>query len=58
MFARSYRDVGRDIIARNLGKPREATQYPRIEDGVHTMAFIEACMASDANNGQWTKVVA
>ena len=57
-FANLYRDAGRDIIARSLGKPREATQYPHIEDGVHTMAFIEACMASHANNGQWTNVAA
>ena len=40
------------------GKPRSTAPYPRIADGVHTMAFIEACVASNANNGQWTRVVA
>ena len=55
-FANLYREAAEDIIVRNLGKPRSSAPYPRIEDGVHTMAFIEACMASDANNGQWTKV--
>ena len=57
-FANLYRDAAEDIIARNLGKPRSGAPYPRIEDGVHTMAFIEACVASHANNGQWTRVVA
>jgi predicted dehydrogenase len=55
-FANLYREAAEDIIARNLGKPRSTAPYPRIEDGVHTMAFIEACVASNANNGQWTKV--
>jgi len=57
-FANLYRDAGEDIIARNLGRPRSVAPYPRIEDGVHTMAFIEACVASHANNAQWTKVAA
>ena len=57
-FANLYREAADDIIARNLGRPRSTMPYPRIEDGVHTMAFIEACVASTANNGQWTKVAA
>lgn len=55
-FANLYREAAEDIIARNLGKPRSTAPYPRIEDGVHTMAFIEACVASSGNNGRWTKV--
>jgi predicted dehydrogenase len=55
-FANLYREAAEDIIARNLGKPRSTAPYPRIDDGVHTMAFIEACVASHADNGQWTKV--
>lgn len=57
-FANLYREAAEDIIARNLRKPRSTLPYPRIEDGIHTMAFIEACVASNANNGQWTKVPA
>ena len=57
-FANLYREAAADIIARNLGQPRSTAPYPRIADGVHTMAFIEACVASSANNGQWTKVLA
>jgi predicted dehydrogenase len=55
-FANLYREAAEDIIARNLGKPRSTQPYPRIADGVHTMAFIEACKASARNNAQWTKV--
>jgi len=55
-FANLYREAAEDIIARNLGKPRSTAPYPRIADGVHTMAFIEACKASSKNNSQWTKV--
>jgi hypothetical protein len=31
--------------------------YPRIEDGAHTMAFIEACIASQ-EQGAWLDVPA
>jgi len=40
-------------MARALGEAAPAFPYPRIEDGVHTMAFIEACVAS---NGRWVDV--
>ena len=33
-----------------------ALPYPRIEDGAHTMAFIEACIASQARGGGWADV--
>ena len=39
-------------------RPRRAgpdLPYPRIEDGAHTMAFIEACIASQASRG-WVDV--
>jgi predicted dehydrogenase len=55
-FANLYREFAEDIMARNLGKPRPATLYPRIADGVHTMAFIEACIESSKNDARWTKV--
>ena len=40
-------------MARAVGEPVPEFVYPRIEDGVHTMAFIEACVAS---NGRWVDV--
>ena len=55
-FANLYREFAEDIIARNLGKPRSTQPYPRIADGVHTMAFIEACVASANDEARWTKV--
>jgi len=55
-FANVYREFAEDIIARNLGAPRSTAPYPRIADGVHTMAFIEACVESTRNEARWTKV--
>jgi hypothetical protein len=42
-------------MALDLGDERPAFVYPRIEDGAHTMAFIEACLASHAA-GRWVRV--
>jgi hypothetical protein len=57
-FANLYREFGEDIMLRSLGKPRSSAPYPRIADGVHTMAFIEACTTSSNNHARWTKVAA
>ena len=45
-FANIYAEVAQDRMARSLGESIPDLPYPRIEDGAHTMAFIEACMAS------------
>ena len=42
-------------MARSLGEPVPELPYPRIEEGAHTMAFIEACVASQAK-GTWVDV--
>ena len=47
-FANIYAELAQERIARALGETPPAFPYPRIEDGAHTMAFIEACMASQA----------
>jgi len=52
-FANIYAEVAQERMLRSLGEPVPAFRYPRIEDGAHTMAFIEACVAS---NGHWTDV--
>ncbi|HQU51154.1 MAG TPA: Gfo/Idh/MocA family oxidoreductase [Casimicrobiaceae bacterium] len=52
-FANIYAEVAQERMARALGEAAPAFPYPRIEDGVHTMAFIEACVAS---NGRWVDV--
>ena len=51
-FANIYAEVAQERMARALGDPVPAFPYPRIEDGAHTMAFIEACLASQAS-GRW-----
>jgi predicted dehydrogenase len=54
-FANLYAEVAQERIARSLGVEAPAAQYPRIEDGAHTMAFIEACIASE-RSGRWVDV--
>lgn len=54
-FANIYAEVAQERMARELGDPVPQFPYPRIEEGAHTMAFIEACMASQAQ-GAWTRV--
>jgi hypothetical protein len=44
-------------MERSLGAAVTPRLYPRIEDGAHTMAFIEACLASHAQ-GTWLDVPA
>jgi predicted dehydrogenase len=54
-FANLYAEVAQDRMARDLGRPLPELHYPRIEDGAHTMAFIEACVASNGK-GSWVSV--
>jgi predicted dehydrogenase len=54
-FANIYGEVAQERMARALGETVPAFPYPRIEDGAHTMAFIEACIASQAQ-GKWIDV--
>ena len=54
-FANLYAEVAQERMARELGEPVPDQPYPRIEDGVHTMAFIEACLLSQAR-GAWVEV--
>ncbi len=54
-FANIYAEIAQDRMARALGDAPPQFPYPRIEDGVHTMAFIEACLASQAS-GRWVDV--
>jgi predicted dehydrogenase len=54
-FANLYAELAQERMARALGEPWPEAPYPRIEDGAHTMAFIEACLASQAS-GRWVDV--
>ncbi len=55
-FANIYREAAEAIIARRNDQVVATVQYPTINDAVHTMDFIEACIASHANNGAWTNL--
>ena len=55
-FANIYAEVAQERIARALGAATIPDfPYPRIEEAAHTMAFIEACIASQAAGG-WVAV--
>ena len=43
---------------KKLAKDDIANDYPKIEDGVRGMAFIEAVVASSKANAAWTKISA
>jgi predicted dehydrogenase len=54
-FANIYVELAQERMARALGEAAPVFPYPRIEDGAHTMAFIEACLASQQSGG-WVDV--
>lgn len=54
-FANIYREIAQQRMAIQLGAPVPQHPYPRIEEGVHTMDFIEACVASQ-REGRWVQV--
>jgi predicted dehydrogenase len=56
-FANIYLELAQERMARALGEAPLEFPYPRIEDGAHTMAFIEACLASQTSGG-WVDVAA
>jgi predicted dehydrogenase len=54
-FANIYAEVAQERMARALSEPVPSLPYPSIEEAAHTMAFIEACLASQAS-GRWERV--
>ena len=61
-FANIYKNFASAIRARidgrKLTKDEPANDYPKIEDGVRGMAFIEAVVKSSKANAAWTKLEA
>lgn len=57
-FANIYKNFANHIRAKLDGvEPTAAAlDYPKIEEGVRGMAFIEAVVASSKNNAAWTKL--
>ena len=56
-FANLYAELAQERMAREMGQTLASAPYPRVEDGAHTMAFIEACLASQ-QAGAWVEVAA
>lgn len=54
-FANLYAELAQDRMQTALGEAVAERPYPRLADGVHGMAFIEACLASQARGG-WVRV--
>ena len=61
-FANVYKNFANAIRARlekrKLAKDDPALDFPKIEDGVRGMAFIEAVVKSSKNNAAWTRLEA
>jgi predicted dehydrogenase len=57
-FANIYKNFANHIRARIAGSEPDsvALDYPKIEDGIRGMAFIEAVVNSSKNNAAWTKL--
>ena len=59
-FANIYVNFANHIRAkqerRKLAKDDPALDYPKIQDGIRGMAFIEAVVKSSKNNARWTKL--
>ena len=57
-FANIYRNFANHIRAVEDGTEADelVLDYPRIDDGIRGMAFIEAVVGSSANNAAWTKL--
>ena len=56
-FANVYREAAEAIVARRNDQVVTNANYPTINDAIHSMQFIEACIASHAKDGAWTRVV-
>jgi predicted dehydrogenase len=56
-FSNIYNEVAAERMALALGETPLQAPYPRIADGAHTMAFIEACIRSN-KDGRWADVAA
>ncbi len=53
-FANVYREAAEAIRARRSGEVLANTCFPSITDAIHSMDFIEACIASNGRRGEWT----
>ena len=59
-FANVYKNFANHIRAIEAGETPDdiCLDYPKIEDGVRGMAFIDAVVSSSKNNAAWTAIEA
>jgi predicted dehydrogenase len=55
-FAQLYRDFAADVRNHESGAAATGSQVPTIEAGVRSLAFIEAVLQSQRQNGAWVKL--
>lgn len=58
-FANIYAEAAAAILARKIGaSPDPAVVYPGIKEGLAGVAFVDACIRSDARNAAWVTLAA
>ena len=55
-FGNLYRGFCTNLIAKKTGGDPGTFRYPTVEDGVRGIAFVEACLQSNANHNVWVNV--
>lgn len=55
-FGNLYHSFCMNLIAKKTGADPGTFQYPTVEDGVRGIEFVDACLASNAQNNIWIKV--
>lgn len=55
-FANLYKEYVNALIAKRNGEDREQYDYPRIDDGVEGVKFIQAVVESARNNSVWVEM--
>ncbi|MBO7711410.1 MAG: Gfo/Idh/MocA family oxidoreductase [Lachnospiraceae bacterium] len=55
-FANIYRSFMETLIAKKEGRDPGAFTYPTIEDGIHGIRFVQACVKSNAAGNVWMEL--
>ena len=55
-FANIYRSFMETLIAKKEGRTPGAFTYPTIEDGIHGIRFVQACVRSNIKGNIWVEL--
>ena len=55
-FGNIYRSYCEHLLAYNEGRMAENYTYPTIDDGIHGLRFVDACIKSNENGNTWIEV--